>query len=249
MRDREASTDARSPDTVMDYTVGPILPAEARAFILRYEWLQSVGHPRAHYGAHNALGELAAVALFGTPSQTTAADICGTAHRHKAIVLERGAGAHWAHQHTASWFLPRACAMAALDHGWRIFTAYCDPDAGEVGTIYQACNWLYLGQGSDGRVIAGHPRAREYFRRVDDPADKWISERTWRYHGGRVADLAAGRWVREMRSAKHRYVTFAGGTRRERSDLLSALTVAPRPYPYADRLSRELDQERSRLGD
>jgi hypothetical protein len=28
----------------------------------------------------------------------------------------------------------------------RIFTAYSDPEAGEIGTIYQACNFDYLGQ-------------------------------------------------------------------------------------------------------
>ena len=31
---------------------------------------------------------------------------------------------------------------------FRIFTAYSDPEAKELGTIYQAMNWTYLGQTS-----------------------------------------------------------------------------------------------------
>jgi len=31
---------------------------------------------------------------------------------------------------------------------FRFFTAYSDPDAKELGTIYQACSWAYLGQTS-----------------------------------------------------------------------------------------------------
>src|SRR5438128_1737516 len=120
IRNREAAADPRSQDSTLDYTVEAVESAEAREFVLRYEWLRTVGHPLAHYGARNRQGELAAVALFGRPSMTGAADICGPENRSKVIVLERGACAHWAHRHCASWFIPRACA-AAKDHGWRIF--------------------------------------------------------------------------------------------------------------------------------
>ena len=31
---------------------------------------------------------------------------------------------------------------------FRAFTAYSDPEAKELGTIYQACNFYYIGQSS-----------------------------------------------------------------------------------------------------
>ena len=46
--------------------------------------------------------------------------------------------------------ISNACKLAAKEFGWRIFYAYADPTAGEIGTVYQACNWLYLGIGAGG---------------------------------------------------------------------------------------------------
>src|SRR5438874_138402 len=53
VRDAEAMLASRPADTTLDYTVGAIDAAEARAFILRYEWLGTVGRPVARYGARN----------------------------------------------------------------------------------------------------------------------------------------------------------------------------------------------------
>jgi hypothetical protein len=50
---------------------------------------------------------------------------------------------HWAHPHAASRLIAHAVKFAAADFGWRVFLAYADMAAGEVGTVYQACNWLY----------------------------------------------------------------------------------------------------------
>jgi hypothetical protein len=32
-----------------------------------------------------------------------------------------------------------------INKGYNIFIAYSDPDAGEIGTIYQACGWFFCG--------------------------------------------------------------------------------------------------------
>ncbi len=97
VRNRESAADPQVQDATLDgYFVEPIGLVEAAAFILRFEYLGTVGHPLAMYGARDQLGALAAVALFGRPTMTsTAFD----------VVLERGACAPWAHPHAASWFL------------------------------------------------------------------------------------------------------------------------------------------------
>ncbi len=120
--------------------------------------------------------------------------------------------------------------------------AYCDPMANEIGTVYQAAGWTYLGQGS-GRLVGGRERAREYFRPTAGGA--WISEHAYRARGLTIADVESGMWVREYRPAKHRYV-HVQGSHRERREVLRRLGPGL-PYPMGDRLSRELDQELARL--
>jgi hypothetical protein len=205
-------------NTAINYRVEPISAAEAKAFIRSFESLGAVGHPVARYGARTPQGELAAVALFGRPAMTVSSDI---------IVLERGASAPWAHPHTASWFIPRACAMAARDHGWSIFYAYADVDAGELGVVYQACNWLYVGQTPD-RLLNGEPRKRDLFRRRSD--GKVVSGRTFYRADYDVAD-----WERIQVPAKHKYVWIEAATKSERTKLRRLFK--PLPYPKGGRLS------------
>lgn len=160
-----------------------------------------------------AKGELAAVAIFGTPSKLP----------DGIIVLERGACAHWAHPHAASWFIPRAVKQAAVDHGWRIFFAYADPTAGEIGTVYQACNWIYTGQ-TPGRTIKGAPRPRDYFRR----GGRVIESNGFYKQGFTIADVKSGAWRRVRKSAKHRYV-WIEAPKKERRTLAARFTALPYP--------------------
>lgn len=214
-RDEEARASPRPQDTVIDYRIEAIGAREAADFIKRYEFLGTVGRSLARYGARNAKGELAAVAVFGTPSKL-ADDI---------IVLERGACAHWAHPHAASWFIPRAVKLAAADHGWKIFFAYADPSAGEIGIVYQACNWIYTGR-TPSRTVNGAPRARDYFR---GPDGRVISDKAFYKRGHSMADVKSGAWRRVAKPAKHRYVWIEALTRQEPRML--AARFAALPYP------------------
>ena len=236
IRDTEARAEPRPPDKSLDYIVEAIEAEEAREFILRYESLGTIGRPIARYGARDWTGELAAVALFGKTGGNEARNMCGPDYIESAICLERGACAHWAHPHTASWFIPRACRMASANHGWRIFYAYSDPAAGEIGTVYQAAGWLYLGQG----VGHGKARPREYFRHLVDTDDKWITDKALRVGRGiSIADALAQGWERERRPAKHKYIHFVG-TAGERHAMRRALIRTPIKQPYPKR--RDGDQ-------
>jgi predicted nucleic acid-binding Zn ribbon protein len=215
-RDEEARASPRPLDTAIDYHIEVIGAREVADFIKRYEYLGTVGRSLARYGARNAKGELAAVAVFGTPSKFSDDGI---------IVLERGASAHWAHPHTASWFIPRAVKHAAADHGWKIFFAYADPAAREIGTVYQACNWIYTGR-TPSRTVNGAPRARDYFR---GPDGRVISDKAFYKRGHSMADVKSGAWRRVRKSAKHRYVWIEAATRQERAALAARFTALPYP--------------------
>jgi hypothetical protein len=145
----EAKRDPRPVMTTLDgCKVERISYAEAKPFILRYEWLKTMpALTTACYGLRDPSGQLVSAVCFGPGPGTASGNLCGPDWRDRAIALLRGACAHWAHPHAASHLIARACKLAAGEFGWRIFFAYADPAAGEVGTIYQACNWLYLGTG------------------------------------------------------------------------------------------------------
>jgi hypothetical protein len=244
MREAEMIADPRPQDgPPIDYTIEPIGQAEAKAFIERYEWLGTVGHPLARYCARNEFNEVAAVALFGR-SHVQAAGICRAlnpralsdddrAYLATVACFERGACAHWAHPHTASWFIPRVLARARADHGWKIFYAYSDPDAGELGQVYQAANWYYLGVAPGRHLRAGKPSPRWQFRQG---SGKWISDRSFYERSGLgVADARAGvdGWQMRECPAKGKYVQFVGD-RRERREMIRALRYPVLPYPKWD---------------
>ena len=124
--------------------VREISRAEAETIILKYECLGSMGTTDYQFGLY--FGEhLAGVVCFGRTAGTkTAESICGKEHAHLVKTLNQGACVHWAHPHSASFLISHACRLMA-DKGFHIFVAYSDTEAGEIGTVYQATNWLYCG--------------------------------------------------------------------------------------------------------
>ena len=250
-REAEAVRDPRAQDTTLDYVIGPIDAVEAAAFIAKYEWLGTVNtNPLARYCARNAAGEVVAVALFGRPTVQSAGlcrkieDISNQSDEDKAylataVCLERGACAHWAHPHTASWFISRVLKLAHKERGWTVFYAYSDMEAGEIGAVYQACGWMYLGQGIGRNRTAGVARPRDYFRHRDWPENKWASSRVF-YRLGLKVNEHVGRkcgqdfngglsdtrpWEWKETVAKHNYVKIVC------PKLIKALRYPPLPYP------------------
>jgi len=158
------------------------------------------------------------------PGGTNSRLLCGEEWKDRTIALNRGACVHYAHQHAGSFLIPRALKLASEDFGWRVFIAYSDAEAGEIGTIYQACNWLYLGTGN-GRGKQGHYRFRK------KGTDEWLSSRVIRRRGLRQADLRNDPdWEVDVTKAKGRYVQFTG-TKPERKAARKALRYEPQPYP------------------
>ena len=209
--------------------------AEAKALIVRYEWLRSMPTgTQACYGLRTASGELAGVVAFARGPAPESHHLCGPEHRNLAICLSRGACVHWAHPHAASFLIARACQLAAEQHGWRVFFAYADPMAGEIGVVYQAANWLYLGQGVGRRSCAG--RLRFFSRREG----KWRSTRSVRGRRAVLADLRSHpNWIAEWTPDKGRYV-WLEGSKRQKRDLRRALKYEPRPYPSRGRRLRAI---------
>jgi hypothetical protein len=217
IRERAEIQEPREPLPTLDgCTVQRITREQARPIVLRYEWLGTMGRARAWYGLHAPDGEILGVVGFGHGIGAASRNLCGPDLVGQAMCLERGATVHYAPRNAGSFLIRRACRLAHREHGWAIFFAYADPDAGEVGTIYQACGWDYVGQGA-GRTPG---RKRDQFRR---PNGTRVDERTLRHGGVKLGDVLG--WERVQTSPKHRYVHF------EDAELRARCRYAFLPYP------------------
>ncbi|MDJ0905393.1 MAG: hypothetical protein QNI96_05195 [Woeseiaceae bacterium] len=205
--------------------VEPITREQAEAVILEYEWLGTMptGY-RCAYGLVGPDDEVLGASVFANPPGSNSAALCGEEHRSKVVCLARGACVPWSHEHAPSYQTAVACKMARRDHGWQIFVGYSDERAGEIGTIYQACNWVYLGVARKGGrkvwVLPNGDRLSTRAARSRYPEMKPIT----------MEKMAPLGWSQEQEPDKARYVWFEG-SKTDKKRLRRALRYPAQPYP------------------
>ncbi len=148
--------------------------AQVRAFIERHEWLGNLSLYPTHYFLvhHKDTGQLAGVVIMDMPAAF--AKFLGEDTRRIEKLISRGACISWSPPNMASALVTYSMRWMVKNTRRRVFTAYSDPEARELGTIYQACNFFYLGQshGTTKKYMypEGHPRY----------TGKWFSDRSFR---------------------------------------------------------------------
>jgi hypothetical protein len=191
---------------------------EARAIIERHEYLGTMPAV-ARWAFGIFFGERCGGAVVFGPEY---AENRGVWDRYgfsgKIVALKRGACLPCAHPHAASKLIRGA--MRLLPWHFRVVTATCCAAAGEIGSIYQACGFDYVGQMRKGA------RALIYYE------GKIISERTARRRFGTcgryaLAKLGIRSYLVPRRS---RYFAFRGD-RREQQALRAPIADRIRPYP------------------
>jgi len=181
-------------------------------------------------------------AVFGRTAGTHASNVCGPKHKHEVLTLVRGACCPWADHEVesngkkhsgaaASFLISHACDLLA-SKGFHIFIGYSDPQANEIGTVYQAANWIYTGMTS----------ATERYRTSDGREHdcRQISGLTRDRRNGGLAYKRTRRQQKEILlkqgctffkgNAKHRYVYFTGD-KWKKLELATALRLQQLPYP------------------
>jgi hypothetical protein len=204
---------------------------EAESIILEYEWLGRMGQGTYCYGIYFD-NILAGAVCFGLPASITAGDMFGIENRSKAICLERGACVWWAHEHSASKLISYAVTDMSRTTKYRIFFAYSDEDAGEIGTVYQACNWLYLGKmasgGSQNKLIDPDGNLKDsrhimtYAKRYEDVVPNRTQARIILHNNG---------WSSKKTKPKCKYVIVKATSKKEYKDIFGKLCVPVYPYP------------------
>ena len=142
---------------------------EIKEFIIKYEWLGRMPNRPTHFFVVKLkeTQTLAAVVIMSTP--TMFSHILGKENKHLERLISRGACASWTPKNLGSYIIMQAIRWVVKNTEFRIFSAYADPEAREIGAIYQACNFIYLGR--------NHRKKAELYLDLENPQKGWFSER------------------------------------------------------------------------
>jgi len=182
----------------------------AEKVILDYEWLARMPAITSHHFGIYFDGHLGGVAVYA-PEYAENLGVWDTyGFTGKIILLARGACVHWAPPYAASKLT--RWSMRLLPARFEVVTATVDAIAGEVGTIYQACGFDYVGRMSRSSRTSFKVCGRD------------VSERRVR---GKYGVGAPG--LERVRSeTKGRYFAFRGPYAPERRQAIAHLI---KPYP------------------
>lgn len=224
---RDRFNDEGAPDLphldVGKAEVRPIGARLARQIILKYEWLGTMANTSYHYGIFFGPYCAGVTCLGHSCHGGSKAHQMFNIDRKGYLVLARGACVHWAPTGTNSKLVSWTCRLLTRARIGKVVIAYADSDAGEIGTIYQACNWTYIGRTGKGTQWVA-PNGRVFDARY--PSNRAQIE------GGTRAQWAKALrnqgWREQANNPKHRYVSIL-----DRSDkaLVKLVESLRRPYP------------------
>ncbi|NPV12800.1 MAG: hypothetical protein HPY57_13525 [Ignavibacteria bacterium] len=141
---------------------------EITKFIKKYEWLGKMPNRPTHRFIATYKGIIGGVIIMSIPNSFS--KFLGDDTKDIEKLISRGACASWTPKNLASKLLMWSIRWMVKNTNFRIFEAYSDTEAKEIGTIYQACNFYYLGQkfGSD----------KLYFN-LNNPDIGWVNNRNY----------------------------------------------------------------------
>ena len=159
LKEADISPEKLGSMSVSDFVFKPLTTKEekdqAKDFILRHEWLGNLSQYTTHwFGAFyhnpdtNLFGKdvMAGVILMNMPNAFS--KMLGEDTKNLERLISRGACISWSPKNLASKFMMWTIQWMVKNTQYRLFTAYSDPTAKELGTIYQSCNFYYIGQNS-----------------------------------------------------------------------------------------------------
>lgn len=159
--------------------------------------------------------------MFGKPASNSLCEgICGPEESSRVLELTRLWIQDGTPKNTESYFIGQAIKLLPIE--FDILVSYAEIQAGHVGTIYQATNWLYTGL-SDRHVhweVEG--MTGQHSRHLFDN------------YGGvsKAKEILGDKMIATERPRKHRYIMFRGSKQR-RKTLLKKLRYPLQNYPKA----------------
>jgi hypothetical protein len=123
--------------------VKPINHSLAKKIIEEYEWLGCMPAISKYYFGIFFDGYCGGVTVFGTEYAENRGVWDKYDYTGKILLLARGVCVYWAHKHCGSKLIMES--IKQLPKKYKVITCTTDRAAGEIGTIYQACNFIYVG--------------------------------------------------------------------------------------------------------
>jgi hypothetical protein len=226
-----------------------------KSFIERHEWLGNISQYTTHWFACYHKDIIAGVILFNTPNAFS--KLLGDNTKNLERLISRGACISWSPKNLASSFMMWCIKYMASNTQWRLFTAYSDPTAKELGTIYQACSFYYLGQSSGTTTRYVNPYTgkvvSDRFFRQKTAYKKFAKElgitwgKDWNHSTGmnwhNIPDDIEAK-LREYSKykqsiaevikmpSKHKYAFIMGATKYETKQLKKLFESRNKTYPY-----------------
>jgi len=214
--------------------VRPISKSEAKRIIEDYEWLGYMpSYTKYHFGVFfNVDGEeyLGGVVVFQDDYVENVGGWDKYGYTGKIILLSRGVCLWWAPKNTNTYIISKALRWLDKHTDYKVVTATVDSLAGEIGTIYQAANWDYVGV-MDGNILK-NGKARERLGVIID--GKLYTSRQIRGMLGTMKKMVIlenypdAKFVKQK--AKSRYFYFLG-SKKERKANRKAMSSQIKPYP------------------
>jgi len=197
----------------------------AKQFILEYEWLGNMGSANYYYGLFFG-NHLASVVCFSNSVSPKAyTNLLGIKH-NEILLLCRGATAHWAPDWAPSKLISKTLKLIKNKYNIKVVVAYADPEAGEIGYIYQASNFYYWGLTNPGGS-----------KKYKINGEIMHSRKVHRLFGTRKAEVL--KKIDKNYSAiatfpKHRYIYFTCNSYTKKL-LMEKIKNLIKPYPKKDK--------------
>jgi len=199
--------------------------AFAEHIILKYEWLGTMAPTSVHYGIFfgDACAGVTCVGVNGVGTAGALKHKEFGIERSEFCTLARGACVHWAPTGTNSKLVAWTIRLLGKETKSKTLIAYADTDAGEIGTIYQACNWVYLGRTMRRpELVSPHGRALNIKLLGDLAKQNHVPFAEMR------KALEAKGWKLQPSNTKHKYIAILDKKDRALVERIEGMRL---PYP------------------
>ena len=227
------------------------ITTEHQEFIKRYEWLGTTGYSPKWCFTARVGSWLGGVVMISEPNAYTS-----DFPKNLQALICRGACASWTPKNLGSRLVMFAVKWMTKHTPKRVFYAYSDHEAGEIGTIYQACNFDYLGAGFGALEMIKLPNGKlvnqRWFTKTTQ-LKKWAKELniewldTWNKQNGYVELKNIPKETLTMlkkyakskmsglevisQPSKSKYVMITGKNKKEEYELKKMKSWIPEKYP------------------
>lgn len=215
---------------IKNAVVRPIDRALAKEIVEEYEWLGCLPAICLYYFGIFYDDVCAGVTVFSKDYIENLGKWDKYHYTGRMLLLSRGVCLHWAHPHSGSKLIMESIKL--LPKEIDVITATIDQAAGEIGTIYQACNFTYIGSMRESNPNIKNSR----------PKDRFGVRINGKLYGGRSIRSKLGTQKKEEilkawpdavfvpQFNKHRYFYFLG-SKKNKKFLKSQIAHMIKPYP------------------